>query len=221
MSSIFGGSKSKSRNTNKDVITSAFQPLLGQAVTANNQVSALLGGDATQFNKFKDAVGYDFELNRGLDNLGSQFAGRNVFRSGARDKAIQEFGQGLNNRFASQYLQSLLGQGQMGMNAGQLVAGVGQESTSRSKPGIGGMLGQIGAGIASNPAVFASDKRLKKNIEKIGETSEGLGIYSYDYIDGHGPYIGVMAQEVAEIKPEALGPVVAGYMTVDYSKIEV
>lgn len=149
MSKIFGGSKSSSKNTNKDVITSAFQPLLGQAVNANNQVNTLLSGDATQFNKFKDAIGYDFELNRGLDQLGSAFSGRNVFRSGARDKAIQEFGQGLNNRFAQQYLQSLLGQSGQALGAGQLVAGVGQETKSKSKPGIGGLVGGLASGAAS------------------------------------------------------------------------
>ncbi len=220
MSSIFGGSKSKSKNVNNSLITNALSPLLGQAVNANNRANAFLGGDTAEFSKFAEAAGMPFEAMRGVDALGSQFAGRNIFRSGARDKAIAEFGQGLSSRFAQQYLQSLLGQGQQGLSAGQLIAGVGQESTSKSKPGIGGMIGGVASGLASNPAIFASDERLKKNIKKIGKTSEGLGVYEYDYIDGHGPYVGVMAQEVAKIKPEALGPTVAGYMTVDYSKIE-
>lgn len=149
MSKIFGGSKSKSTNTNKNTINTAFQPLLGQAVASNNQANTLLGGDATGFNKFKDAVGYDFELNRGLDTIGSASAGRGVFRSGARDKAIQEFGQGLNSRFAQQYLQSLLGMSGQALGAGQLVAGAGQESTSSSKPGIGGLIGGAASGAAS------------------------------------------------------------------------
>ena len=149
MSSIFGGSRSRSRNTNKDVINSAFAPLMGQAVTANNQISALLGGDASGFNRFKDATGFDFELMRGMDNVGSSFSGRNVFRSGARDRAIAEFGAGVNNRFAQQYIQSLLGQSGQALGAGQLVAGAGQESTSRSKPGIGSLIGGAAAGAAS------------------------------------------------------------------------
>lgn len=141
MSSIFGGSKSKSRNVNNSLITNALSPLLGQAVSANNQVSSFLGGDATGFNRFKDAAGFDFELMRGLDQIGSASSGRGVFRSGARDKAIQEFGQGLSNRFAQQYIQSLLGQGQQGLSAGGLIGQVGQQSSSKSKPGIGGFLG--------------------------------------------------------------------------------
>lgn len=145
MSAIFGGSKSKSKNVNNSVVTSAFQPLLGQAVASNNKANAFLSGDATDFNKFKNAAGFDFELLRGLDQIGSASSGRGVFRSGARDKAIQEFGQGLSNRFAQQYLQSLLGQSGQALGAGQLVAGVGQQSSSKSKPGIGGFLGGLGS----------------------------------------------------------------------------
>ena len=149
MSSIFGGSKSKSRNTNKGVINSAFAPLMSQAVNANNTINTLLSGDATGFNRFKDAVGYDFELMRGMDNVGSYFSGRNVFRSGARDKAIAEFGAGINNRFAQQYIQALLGQSAQALGAGQLVAGAGQESTSKSSPGLGGLIGGALSGAAA------------------------------------------------------------------------
>ena len=149
MSSIFGGSKSKSTNKNNSLVTNALSPLLGQAVSANNQVSSFLGGDSTGFDSFKDAAGFDFELMRGLDQVGSASSGRGVFRSGARDKAIQEFGQGISNRFAQSYIQSLLGQGQQGLSAGGLIGQVGQESTSKSKPGIGGFLGGAMSGGAS------------------------------------------------------------------------
>ena len=215
MSSIFGGSKSKSVNTNKGIVTNAFQPLLGQTASANQSINDLLSGNATGFNKFKDATGFDFEMFRGVDNLGSQFAGRNVYRSGARDKAIMEFGNGLQNRFAQQYLQSLLGQANQGLAAGQLVAGVGQQSTSKSKPGIGNLIG----GAASLAA--ASDARLKTDITPVGKTKDGLTVYQYRYKGSDEVYTGVMAQEVAAKRPDALGPEVNGFMTVDYSKIDV
>lgn len=148
MSAIFGGSKSKSKNTNKGVVTNAFNPLLGQAVDSNNKITALLSGDTSGFNSFKNATGFDFEYMRGMDQLGSASSGRGVFRSGARDKALAEFGGNLNNRFAQQYLQALLGQSGQSLGAGQLVAGVGQESSSKSKPGIGGFLGAGFSGAA-------------------------------------------------------------------------
>lgn len=148
MSKIFGGSKSKSENTNNSTITNALQPLLGQATTSNASINSLLSGNTEGFNKFKDATGFDFEMFRGMDQLGSASAGRGVFRSGARDKAVAEFGGNLNNRFAQQYLQTLLGQSGQALGAGQLIAGVGQKSTSSSKPGIGGLLGAAASGAA-------------------------------------------------------------------------
>ena len=69
-----------------------------------------------------------------------------------------------------------------------------------------------------------SDRRVKTDIEKVGVIADvGLGIYNFRYIDEpDGPiYTGVMADEVAELLPEALGPVTEeGYQMVDYGKIK-
>jgi len=148
MSKIFGGSKSKSTNSNKGVVTSAFQPLLNQATASNDQLSRFLGGDGTQFQQFANAAGFDFERARGEDQIGSASSGRGVFRSGARDKGIEEFRQGLSGRYAQQFIQSLLGQTQSSLGAGGVVAGVGQESTSKSKPGLTGLIGALSSGVA-------------------------------------------------------------------------
>ena len=67
----------------------------------------------------------------------------------------------------------------------------------------------------------ASDKRLKKNIEKIGESPSGLNIYSFEYIDninGDGVYQGVMSDE---IPTKAVVVHKDGYDRVDYSKLDV
>jgi hypothetical protein len=80
--------------------------------------------------------------------------------------------------------------------------------------GGGGGAG-IGAG-AGLLGLLGSDRRLKKNIRKIGETN-GLNIYSFDYVtnkDGT-DFIGVMADEV----PWAIAGQVNGYDFVDYGRI--
>jgi hypothetical protein len=158
MSKIFGGSKSRSFNTNRDAVTSAFSPLFGQATTAGNQLQSFLGGDTSGFDRFADAAGFDFELGRGMDTLNSNFGGRGTFNSGARDKALLEFGQGLKGRFADQYMRSLLGQSEMGLNAGNLVANVGQENRSSSSPGLGGLIGGVASGAAALKTGGASKK---------------------------------------------------------------
>lgn len=61
-----------------------------------------------------------------------------------------------------------------------------------------------------------SDRRLKRNIERIG-TYRGIGVYNFDYVWGtHAT--GLMADEVETIQPDAIGESM-GFKTVDYSKV--
>jgi len=66
--------------------------------------------------------------------------------------------------------------------------------------------------------VSYSDIRLKTNIERIGTRPDGLGVYKFEYIWGGGNQIGLMAQEVQNVYPEAIGEI-DGFLTVDYSKV--
>ena len=68
-------------------------------------------------------------------------------------------------------------------------------------------------------SIFPSDIRLKRDIKKIGEASDGLGIYEYRYVLNHQRHEGVMAQEVEKLRPWALGPEIAGYKTVNYEAL--
>ena len=68
---------------------------------------------------------------------------------------------------------------------------------------------------------WSSDRRLKKDIELIGESPSGLNIYSFKYIDnkyGEGTYQGVMSDEIPFY---AVSISSDGYDMVDYSKIDV
>lgn len=219
MSGIFGGSKSKSTstNTNRDLINSTFGGAAGATGTSVNALQALLGGDASGFRSFTDAIDLSGQAEYGSRGITGNAAARGLLRSGSTGRALVDYEQQLENQAADSYMNRLLGVGQLGLGAGGLIAQAGQQqtSTSRSKPGIGGFLGQVGAGIAS------SDERLKTDITPVGKNPDGLTVYQYRYKGEPGVYIGVMAQEVAELKPEALGPVVNGYMTVNYDKVDV
>jgi len=49
-----------------------------------------------------------------------------------------------------------------------------------------------------------SDRRVKKNIKRIGKLKNGIGAYEFDYIWGGPRCIGVMADEVERIIPDAV-----------------
>lgn len=78
---------------------------------------------------------------------------------------------------------------------------------------------QSGIGTALSIASLFSDRRLKTDIIKIGEESDGLGIYRYRYKAGGPERTGVMADEVARIRPWALGPLIEGVATVNYGAL--
>ena len=67
------------------------------------------------------------------------------------------------------------------------------------------------------PAGFFSDERLKENIKKVGETNDGQPIYRYNYKGDPRTQIGLLAQDVEQDHPEAVGES-HGYKTVDYKK---
>jgi hypothetical protein len=85
----------------------------------------------------------------------------------------------------------------------------------------GGAWGDRTSASYSAPAVvFLSDARLKRDITLVGRLDDGLGLYSYRYLWSDTVYVGVMAQEVALIHPDAI---VRGglddYLRVDYSRL--
>jgi outer membrane immunogenic protein len=85
----------------------------------------------------------------------------------------------------------------------------------------GGAWGERTSASYSAPSlVFLSDARLKRDITPVGRRDDGLGLYSYRYLWSDTVYVGVMAQEVALIHPDA---VVRGalddYLRVDYSRL--
>ena len=66
---------------------------------------------------------------------------------------------------------------------------------------MGGLMG-LGGSLGS-AKILMSDIRMKKNIKRIGKYKEH-NLYEYNYIDRAGEWIGVMAQEVEKLVPEAV-----------------
>ena len=62
-----------------------------------------------------------------------------------------------------------------------------------------------------------SDRRLKSNIVRLGTHPISIGIYEYDIFGGR--QIGVMAQELLEVMPDAVHQHSSGYLMVDYGRL--
>jgi hypothetical protein len=66
-----------------------------------------------------------------------------------------------------------------------------------------------------------SDVRLKANIHRVGTTVLNLPLYTFQYRDQNGTYIGVMAQDVLKVAPSAVFTDTNGYYMVDYGKLGI
>lgn len=94
-------------------------------------------------------------------------------------------------------------------------------------PWQGGYVGGHGGGawglktdVTDSAAVFISDARLKRDIALIGRRADGLGLYRYRYLWSDTVYVGVMAQEVALIHPDAVvHNALDDYLRVDYARL--
>lgn len=116
------------------------------------------------------------------------------------------------------------------MSSGQAGAMLPLQASLANAAGVGGLLGQyqnvkgtqktspgfmdiLGMGLQG--ASLFSDRRLKTDIKRVGITDGGNTVYTYRY-GGTGPYhMGVMADEV----PEARGPDINGFATVQYERV--
>jgi|GEM_PF-298648 len=87
-----------------------------------------------------------------------------------------------------------------------------QQEQAEKNAMLGGLFGLAGTAIAY------SDRRLKEDIHKVGETPDDLGIYSYRYKGGGPLRLGLIAQEVEKEKPEAVVKSPDGFKMVDYRK---
>ena len=82
----------------------------------------------------------------------------------------------------------------------------------QNQAAMGSMIGGLGG-------LFAlSDERAKDDKEKIGETDDGMGIYSFRYKGSPETQVGLMAQDVKRKKPAAVRKRPDGLFEVDYAR---
>lgn len=165
---------------------------------------------------------YDREMN----NLRQQQANsENNYLLNARNQAVSEiekqYYSPVNTISAlmsgSQVTPNYVSTPQTGVN-GTDVAGITQNAYNQKMAGYqSGLSGILGLGTALGGWMF-SDERLKTDKTRVGETDDGIGVYTYRYKGSPMMNLGVMAQEVERKKPEAVRTV-GGYRQVNYDKV--
>lgn len=80
---------------------------------------------------------------------------------------------------------------------------------------MGALGGLFGAGLS-----LFSDRRLKTDIKRVGQTDAGTPIYSYRYKSGGPIQFGVMAQDLLETQPEAVSQDDKGFYSVRYDMVK-
>jgi hypothetical protein len=111
----------------------------------------------------------------------------------------------------------ILGATQMGYNAQMGAANAQNAANAQMTQGLFSLGG----------AAMMSDIRTKENIKQIYWLPNGLPVYTYEYkeefkdhpLAGHGTHIGVMAQEVEAMYPNAVITLDNGYKAVDYGQL--
>ena len=171
-----------------------------QQMYANQQAGAGLSNQAQQ-QAYNQAL---TQYNMPLNTLSALRTGAQVQNPSFVNSAQQATTSGAD----------ILGAAQMGYNAQM---GDFNQKQAAQQNFNQGLMGLGGAGIMA-----FSDIRMKENIKQIHWLPNGLPVYEYEYkpefkdIAGHGKFVGVMAQEVEMVQPEAVITNADGYKMVNY-----
>ena len=218
-------------------IAGLAQVMANQSQMQNQQISASIGMQESR-NQMASAKGaaavQSLEAAREQQIAGGEGAADMARRGGEAQLQQQEMSRqatllgvemggmaGANAGVQSAYAnQMAAGNAAVGALSSQAAAQYGMAGSIIS--GTLGLAGSIAGGAMAGGGGGApgSDRKLKKNINKIGESPSGLNIYSFKYKDtkhGEGLFQGVMSDEVPQ---KAVGTR-DGYDTVDYSMLDV
>jgi hypothetical protein len=144
-------------------------------------------------------------------------AGQNLGNSGYQEALARGLGSAATNAYADQYNKNAAAQlsavsAAPGLAAAPLeqyksllAAGLPFSQSTNQTPYYQNNTAQtLGIAATALPFLMMSDVRTKENIERVGTHDSGAGLYKYNYKGNPTPQIGVLAQEMEQVKPEAV-----------------
>ena len=86
---------------------------------------------------------------------------------------------------------------------------------------LNGVVGTVNRTANGLTKKLLSDIRLKRDVVPVGRLANGLGLYRYRYLWSDTAYVGVMAQEVELVRPDAVVRGADGFLRVDYDALGI
>ena len=189
-------------------IASQANTLRNQQMQAANQLfgagNTTSSGTAALNNLSNNSLLQAMGLYSSLPGLSTQNA------QGLLDLANNESGTVWNN--LARMLQGGSTLGSMGSSS----TGSGTTTRNQGQNLFSNILGGITGASTLLPLLF-SDEDLKEDIAEVGSLHDGQPVFSYRYKGDPTPRIGLIAQEVEKVYPEAVVDI-GGYKAVDYGK---
>lgn len=211
--------------------TSAYQQAMG-TLQGNQQTNLSAAGALGQLGMNQGQLQAG---NAGIyqNILQNQATAANTTQTQAQGKAENDWFNQMGGANAgwdnlSKYLQMVGSVGGMGGTSNS----TGKNTASGGGGGLMGTvmgLGSVGAGIIGSGAQAGwwSDASMKKNVKKTGKTKDGTSTYEWEWNEAgkkkgmKGKGSGVLAQQVAKEKPEAVKKAPDGKLMVDYDQTQV
>lgn len=174
--------------------------------------SRMLSAAGTAASLFPQLQAADYQDIEAMGQAGAGWDRQNQARIDA-DIARYNYDSNKDWNYINRYLASL-NAGYPGGEMSGTVRGSAMPSTNPSADTWNTILKGASIGL---PLIF-SDRRLKENITPVGALNDGQTVYSYRYKGDPRTQIGLLAQEVERIHPEAVARHPSGMRMVDYRR---
>jgi hypothetical protein len=221
----------------RDIAREDLQPFREAGAAQLDPLTSLISDPQAQLDFIRNNPFFDALADKAQKRIFSNQAARGKVGSGGTAEALQNslllLGQDLLDRNVGQRM----GLATMGQNAAAGQASVAQNTGANisnivTDQGNARAAGEVGAAnaraqginnlVLGTAAGFQiSDRRFKRDIERIGTLDNGIPWYRFRYEWESETRPGVMADEVERVNPEAVHTRPDGIKMVDYSRIGV
>lgn len=156
---------------------------------------------------------------RDIEAMGQAGAGWDRQNQALIDADIARYNYDSNKdwNYTNRYLASL-NAGYPGGEMNGTVRGSAMPATNPTADTFNAIFGGAGLGLKALGTFFPSDRHLKEDIRPVGALNDGQTVYSYRFKGDPRTQIGLLAQEVERVRPEAVARHPSGMRMVDYRR---